>query len=330
MYTTGYTTSPDFPTTVGGFNQGNTQFNVFLVKFNADGSALDYAVLLGGNYSTYPTGLVVDADRSVYITGYTNSSEFPVSANAFDGSPNGGIDAFLVKINPDSNTLEYSTLIGGSGNDDAWDIAMDAAGDVYLAGSTSSINFPLTPGALTSDKSDHIFVFKFNAATAEVAYSSAFGSGGIHETSALAVDQSGNAYVTGQTPSKTFPVTVGAYDTTYNGTYGTDVFLAELNSTGTALIYASYLGGTEDDYYPDIAVGLDGAVYITGSTHSSNFPVSASAFDSSYNGGNYDLFLTKLTPNGLGEADLVYSTYIGGSSEDWVEGLDVDADGAAL
>jgi hypothetical protein len=329
MYTTGYTISPDFPTTAGGFYLDFTAINVFLVKFNADGSALDYAVLIGGDYDSYPSGLVVDADGSVFISGYTTTYDFPVTANAFDGSSNGMYDSFLVKIVPDTNTLEYSTLIGGSGNDNAWDIAMDSNGDVYLAGSTSSSNFPLTPGALTSDMSDHIFVFKFTAATAEVAYSSVFGSGGVHETSGLAVDQSGNAYVTGQTPSKTFPVTAGAYDTTYNGPYGSDAFLAVLNPDGSALTYASYLGGTEDEYYPNIAVALDGAVYISGYTHSADFPVSASAFDNSYNGGNYDLFVTKLTPNGLGEADLVYSTYIGGSSFESVEGLDVDADGAA-
>jgi len=330
MYVTGYTASSDFPTTVGGFNV-TPGLNIFFVKFSPDGATLEYAALMGGSTGSVdkPSGIVVDSDHSVYISGSTSCSDFPTSTNAFDLDFNGGVDAFLVKIDPDMNILEYSTFIGGSGNDMANAIAMDSSGDVYVAGYAGSIDFPVTPGALTTDKSDHIFIFKLDAESAAVTYSAVFGSGGLHTTNALAVDEAGNAYITGNTSSKTFPVTTGAYDIDFNQTSGYDGFLAVLNPAGNALTYGSYLGGSESDEGYAIDVGGDGTVYITGVTHSANFPISAAAYDSTYNGGNNDIFVTKMLPAGLGAADLIYSTYIGGSSDDWAFGLDVDSYGTA-
>ena len=184
---------------------------------------------------------------------------------------------------------------------------MDGSGHAYITGSTSSNNFPTTPGAFdTTYDAVEAFVTKFNLDGSALSYSTFLG--GADQGSGIAIDSEGNAYVVGQTHADNLPATAGAFDTTYNG--GSDAFVVKLNSTGSGLHYATYLGGTGGDFASGIALDAFNVPYVAGYTRSNDFPTTPFAFDGIANGGE-DVFITKLTPNGTG---LVYSTYLGGSS----------------
>jgi Calx-beta domain/Beta-propeller repeat/Carboxypeptidase regulatory-like domain len=217
--------------------------------------------------------------------------------------------------------LAYSTYLGGSGSDEGNDIAVDSAGNMYVAGSAGSANFPTTPGAFQTREAGGGFVTKLNATGSARIYSTYLSGGAI---ASMALDSAGNAYVTGFTQSSSLPTTPGAISNTLNGIQ--DGFVTKLNPTGSALIYSTYLGGSSFDAGDGIAVDSAGNAYITGHTSSSNFPT-ANAFDDSL-GGSVDVFVTKLNTAGTA---LVYSTYLGGDGEDTSSGstwTDVAVDSA--
>ena len=337
-YVTGRTSSTDFPTTAGAFDTSyNGGGDAFVTKLNPAGSSLAYSTYLGGSSDDEGAGIAVDSAGSAYVTGFTESADFPTTAGAFDTSYNGGGDAFVTKLNPAGSSLTYSSYLGGSGFDSGGSgIAVDSSGAAYLTGNAGSIDFPTTAGAFDTSYNGGIedaFVTKLNPAGSGLAYSSYLGGSDLDSGRGIAVDSAGAAYVTGETSSTDFPTTAGAFDTSFNGggdLLGDDAFVTKLNPAGSGLAYSSYLGGSQDDPGVGIAVDSAGAAYVTGRTTSTDFPTTAGAFDTSFNGtgpfGDGDAFVIKLNPAGSG---LAYSSYLGGSSDDFGSGIAVDSAGAA-
>ncbi|MEW4228873.1 SBBP repeat-containing protein, partial [Priestia megaterium] len=282
---------------------------------------LIYSTYLGGSDLDVGFGIAVDAGGNTYISGYTQSANFPTTAGAFDTTYNDNVDAFVTKLNPTGSALVYSTYLGGSDSDQGLGIAVDTGGNAYVTGYTQSANFPTTAGAFDTTYNDNgdAFVTKLNPTGSALVYSTYLGGSDSDLGLGITVDTGGNAYVTGYTQSANFPTTAGAFDTTYNN--NADAFVTKLNPTGSALVYSTYLGGTDSDQGSAIAVDAGGNAYVTGYTQSANFPTTAGAFDTTYN-DNGDVFVTKLNPTG---SALVYSTYLGGSDLDVGLGIAVDA-----
>ncbi len=308
-YVTGCTYSSDFPTTPGAFDTThNGSYDAFVAKLNPAGSTLAYATFLGGGGNDYGEAIAVDGSGAAYVTGWSESSGFPTTPGAFDRTWNDGYDAFVTKLKPAGSALAYATFLGGGDWDDGWAIAVDGGGAAYVTGYTNSPDFPATPGAFDTTHNGYwdAFVAKLNPAGSALAYAAFLGGSGWDYGWAIAVDGSGAAYVTGVTWSSDFPATPGALDTScgtdgdcnYDGsaTYG-DGFVAKLNPTGSALAYATFLGGSRDDRGDGIAVDADGNTYVTGYTESPDFPATPGAFDATHN-GSYDAFVAKLAMGG--------------------------------
>ncbi|MFB3895544.1 MAG: SBBP repeat-containing protein [bacterium] len=339
-YIIGGTLSDNFPATSGAFDvtyNGGTNFgDVIISKLNANGTGLIYSTYLGGGNDDYGAGIAVDSSGYVYVTGYTASVlTFPTTTNAIDRSFNGGADdAFISKLNSNGTGLVYSTFLGGSGYDEAYSIALDNSGNAYITGGTSSSDFPTTSGAFDSSYNGgniygDSFVSKLNADGTSLVYSTYLGGSDGDSGVDIAVDTSGNAYLTGFTKSTDFPTTTGAFDTAcnQNNSDASDSFVSKLNSTGTALLYSIFLGGRNDDYGYSIAIDKSGNAYVTGYTLSySDFPITADAYDTtSINIDSYgDAFITGLNASGTA---LLYSTYMGGGYEDWGTAITVDNSG---
>ena len=312
------------------YNGGGT-LDVFVTKLNPTGSGLVYSTYLGGSNHEYANGIAIDSSGNAYITGVTYSTDFPTTAGAFDTTFNGGqYDAFVTKLNATGSGLVYSTYLGGSFDDVGYGIAIDSSGNAYLTGFTTFTDFPTTAGAfdITYNGGQYdAFVTKLNATGSGLVYSTYLGGSESHDIGfGIAIDSSGNAYVTGYTISGDFPTTAGAFDTTYNGGFGSDVFITKLNATGSGLVYSTYLGGSAQGQDIGRGITLDGSgnAYVTGYTLSTDFPTTSGAFDTTYNGGAHDVFITKLNATGSG---LVYSTYLGGSFDDRGNGIAIDGSG---
>jgi hypothetical protein len=288
---------------------------------------LVYSTYVGGNNLDESYAVAVDATGSAYIAGYTYGN-FPTTAGVYDGSYAGNVDAFVTKLNPAGTTLVYSTYIGGSGIDIARDLTIDASGAVYITGETTSSNYPRRNAYDNFYGGGYdVFVTKLNPAGDDLVYSTYLGASNNERGLSIAVDASGSAYVTGVAQFGGFPTTLGAYDRTYNGG-NSDVFVTKFTPDGTALAYSTYIGGASDvEEGFGIAVDASGSAYITGYTESNDFPTTAGAYDTTYNGGNFqgDAFVSKLNPAG---DDLVYSTYLGGNRDDFGMGIAVDSTGA--
>ena len=276
-YVTGHTRSSNFPM-VGSPIQGTltSSFgNAFVIKLNPAGTTLSYSTYLGGTSDdSYGHGIVVDTTGSAYVTGRTSSSSFPGTAgNSIQSTLSGFTDAFVTKLNPAGTALIYSTYLGGSLGDVSNGIAIDAAGNAYVTGSTGSANFPVTAGNSVQGSAAGLgdaFVTKLNPAGTALAYSTYLGSHRADEGNGIAVDTVGSAYVTGQTTYPDFPGTAGS---TYGGGPA-DAFVTKLNPAGTALD-STYLGGVDSERGHGIAVDAAGNAYVTGLTHSSHFPGTA-------------------------------------------------------
>jgi len=323
-YVTGYTSSTDFPTTPDAFDvsYNGGDYDAFVIKLDPAGSTLVYGTLLGGSSSDRAYGIAMDEASSVYMTGDTLSTDFPVTSDAFDMSFNGNPsywDAFVVKLNPAGSGLIYSTYLGGNASDWGFAIAVDKVNSAYVIGDAFSSDFPTTPGAFSTGNR-LTFVVKLNSAGSDLAYSTFLGDdSSSNEGCDIAVDWAGNAYVTASTSSGGFPTTPGAFDTSHNGGYF-DAFVIKLNPAGSELTYATFLGGSSYDHGSGIAVDGAGNVYATGYTESADFPTMLDAFDTTQN-GNYDAFVVKLDPTG---STLAYATFLGGSDGDLRLGIAVD------
>jgi hypothetical protein len=289
--------------------------------------SLGYSTYLGGSQVEYALGIAVDGSGNAYVTGRTFSNDFP-TANPFQShnmTRNG--TAFVTKFNSTGTALVYSTYLGGSYSDRGTGIAVDGSGSVYVAGTTGSSDFP-TVNAFQSSMTTggDAFLAKLSPDGSALLYSTYIGGAGGNLGNGLAVDGSGNAYVTGNTYSASFPTTPGAFQTALRGAQ--DAFVTKINPSlagAASLVYSTYLGGSYRDIAYGIAVDGSGNTYVTGETGSIDFPTTAGAFQS-VNRGNTNAFMTKL--NAAGSA-LVYSTYLGGSRQDYGYGIAVDGSGNA-
>ncbi len=332
-YVTGSATSSNFPT----LNPYQTTFqggydDAFVTKLSSSGNSLIYSTYLGGGDYDEGFGIAVDGSGNAYVTGVTQSTGFP-TMNPYQTTFQGGYcDAFVTKFSSSGNSLIYSTYLGGEDGDYGFGIAVDGSDNAYVTGDTWSLDFP-TSNAYQSTfqgADDYYggdaFVTALSSSGNNLIYSTYLGGVGGDGGSGIAVDGNDNAYVTGMTTSSNFP-TLNAYQVTFQGGYS-DVFVTKISDTGKGLIYSTYLGGGgnwEEGY--SIAVDGGGNAYVTGMTASSNFPI-LNAYDASFNGGtwNGDAFVTKLSGSG---SRLIYSTYLGGESDDYGSGVAVDGSGNA-
>jgi uncharacterized protein (TIGR03437 family) len=337
--------------------------HICVAKLNAAGSAVVYSAYLGGSGQDFVLGIAVDPAGNAYVTGRTDSRDFPVPPGA---PPNSGSSAFVTKLNSSGNALAYSIFIGGNGMTTGSAIAVDSLGSAYITGQTSSTNFPTTPGAVEATwrapGTGKAFVAKVNAPGNNFVYATYLGAGSNAAGTGIAVDSSGNAYVAGWA-SAGFPTTVGAFQTTnpYAGAIG---FVSKLNGSGTGLLYSTYVGGggggvavdsfgsayitgpgflaklnpagnaltysthfglnTNEVLAVGVAVDSAGNATVTGYTNSTNFPTTADAVQRAYGGGMFDAFVTKVDAAG---SAILYSTYLGGSATDMGAAVAADSSG---
>jgi hypothetical protein len=316
-YVTGDTGSSNFPTVnalqlaIGGDR------DAFVIKLTADGAALSYSTYFGGSRSEDGLGIAVDKQGQAYVTGNTESSDFPTK-NALQPTFSGGIwDAFVAQLTADGAALRYSTYLGGSGSDQGNGIVVGERGQAYVTGNSDSSDFP-TKNALQPAIGGNFdaFVAQLTADGAALRYSTYLGGSSNDSGTGIAVDKRGQAYVIGNTESSDFP-TKNALQPTFGGIG--DAFVAQLTADGAALRYSTYLGGGSNDSGTGIAVDKRGQAYVVGSTLSSDFPTK-NALQPAI-GGNFDAFVAQLTADG---AALRYSTYLGGNSFEVGHGIAVD------
>lgn len=316
----GHTNSSGFPTTVGAYSGtyvGN--LDLFVTQFKNDNSTLKFSTFIGATGDELCYDMHVDKNNFIYITGYFTSFDFPTTAGAYDQSVNGEYDAFITKLDSNGSSLIYSTMIGSDLHDVGHDIDVDTSGNAYLAGLTYSAAFPLTVGSFdhTFAAPSEAFVLKLNSTGSSLIYSTFLGGNELDKAAAIEVDPTGAVYVAGTTNSSNFPTTPGAFDVS-DDLYR-DVFVSKLNSTGSALIFSTYLGGDSDDEATSIQLDGNNRLYITGTTSSTDFPTTGGVYDITYNGWD-DVFVTRLNNTG---SSLTYSTYFGGTGHDRAEALTV-------
>ncbi|MFZ0823455.1 MAG: SBBP repeat-containing protein, partial [Terriglobales bacterium] len=291
-YVTGSTCSTNFPTMnpLQAANAGG--YDAFVAEINPSGSALVYSTYLGGSGDDPGTGIAVDGSGNAYVTGQTNSTNFPTMNPLQAANAGGNDDAFVAKLNASGSALIYSTYLGGSGADGGTGIAVDSSDNAYVTGYTASTDFPtMNPlQAAYGGGGYDTFVAEINPSGSALVYSTYLGGSGVDHGSGIAVDSTGNAYVTGYTASTDFP-TMNPLQAAYGGG-SDDAFVAKLNPLGSALVYSTYLGGSHDDDGLGIAVDSSGNAYATGQTNSTDFPTMNPLQPT--NGGGYDVFVAKI------------------------------------
>lgn len=321
-YLTGFTSSEDFPTVNPYQSDRGPSQTAFVSKLNATGTALVYSTYLGGSRNNAGFGIAVDAAGSAIVTGQTFSDDFPV-LNAIQPTYGGDMDGFVTKLSADGASLVYSTYLGGTGGDSGAAVAVDSAGNAYVAGGSNSLDFPTLNSIRSPSEATlpDIIVAKLTPAGAFI-YSTYIGASSGESAFGIAVDASGAAYVSGQTESADFPVTSGAFDTSFAGGV-LDGFVLKLNPAGSAIVYSTYIGGSGFDETLGIAVTPAGEAWVTGVTDSLDLPTLHPL--QAVSTGPPDAFVVKLNTTGGG----FFSTYLGGSGFDSGIGIGLDAFGNA-
>jgi hypothetical protein len=311
-YVTGFTDSATFPGVNGSSIQpanggGATPAAAFVTKINPAGTAIVYSTFLGGSGSDQGWSIAVDGAGNSYVTGETSSPTFPgVSGSSLQPANGGFKDAFVTKINPAGTAIVYSTFLGGGGDDTGRGIAVDSAGSVYLTGQTSSTTLPgvnsnsIQPANGGGFSPYDAFVTKLNPTGTAIVYSTFLGNSGVETGVSIAVDSAGDAYVTGETDSTTFPGVNANSIQPANGGGVADAFVTKINPTGTAIIYSTFLGSSGTDEGLGIAIDGAGNPYVAGNTDSTTFPgVDGSSLQPANGGGFKDGFVTKIKEPGL-------------------------------
>jgi hypothetical protein len=323
IYVAGLTSSSDFPTTAGAYDENhNGDRDAFVLKLSNNLMTLEASTFLGGTGMDWGRSIAINAGY-VYVTGETRSSDFPTTAGAYDGSYNGGIsDGFVSKLSNDLKTLNASTFIGGNGYDIPHSHYISPDGNyIYITGQTYSPDFPVTSGVYDGSYNGGTdgFISKLTNDLKTLSASTFIGTAGTDYGSSITLDGIGNVYVAGATNSSNFPTTPGTYKESLNG--GTDVFISKLSNNLTSVIASTFLGGNDEDGCYSIALDESGNVYVNGLTKSSDFPATPGAYSKNNKGGN-DAFISKLTGN---LNTLSASTFLGGSNLD--TSLDFALDG---
>ncbi len=351
-YVAGWTQSNNFPlASQNGPPPGSP--TVFLAKLDVSGSSLVYADYIGGSSENYPAAMVMDSSNHVFITGYTYSSDFPM-VNAYQSNIAGGTDGFITEVAADGASLLYSSYLGGSSYDFPYAIALDGSGNIYVAGTTYSLDFPTSANAfqtiafpnsdggygeygflskLTPDGS--ALVYSTYYAGSETVLTTCYGGpclpGPYSSISGVAVDGSGNAYVAGVTSTYDFPVTEGAYQTSNATNYDPSVgVVGKFDSSGN-LVYSTYFAAGPNNYdfnLSAVAVDSAGSAYIVGTIYPgyNGLPITTpNLCDPTLSGCSWG-FITKFDPTG---STLVYSTYLGANVDVNPQSIQVDASGDA-
>lgn len=296
-----------------------------------------YSHLLGGLMNDEAYSIAIDNKGCAYVTGFTESKDFPTTEGAFDRSYNEKMsahargDVFVTKIDPNGKIV-YSTFLGGKTGDIAYSIVVDEEGCAYITGMTLSSDFPVTRGAInriynsrSHSGAEDAFIAKLSPDGSSLLYSTFLGGEGNDCGLSIALDEEKNIYVTGITNSWNFPVTKGALKENLEYYHPTNGFITKISPDGGKLIYSTFFGGSSDDFCYFLALDKEGCVYITGTAGSLNFPITENAFDKSRE-GNSDAFISKLSPDG---SALIYSTFLGGNEGDGGISIAVDEDGYA-
>ena len=335
VYVTGVTDSTNFPT-ASPLHASSGGKDVFVLKLNAAGNSLLYSTYLGGSADDVGNAIAVDVSGNAYVTGGTGSINFPTTPMALQTALRGTQNAFVTVLNPTGSALVYSTYLGGSGGDSGFGIAVDPKGQAHAVGETNSPNFP-TVAAIQASLSPSnqsnftclpgpcpdAFVAAIDATGSSLVYSTYLGGGASDEANGVAVDATGSAYVVGDTFSTQFPVTAGVFQSSLGGL--NSAFVSRFDPTGN-LLFSTYLGGSQGGSGSTstiglaVAVDLPGNAYVTGTTDSTNFPVTANAYQSK-NAGNFNAFVAKLNPTGTA---LPYASYVGGNTNDSGNAIAVD------
>lgn len=329
-YVTGFSRSSDFPSPTR-LTPFNATEDILVVKVNASGTAIVYATLFGGTSDDEGHGIAVDAAGNAFIAGQSASFDYPTTPGAFQNchsisctAPTGTWDFVVAKLNPDGNALVYSTFIGrADDNEHRASLAIDGAGHAYVTGATLSPAFP-TANAVQPAFGGGTFdavVVKLDPAGSGLVYSTFLGGEADEKGFGIAVDPSGNAYVTGRTTSLAFPIANALQPAK---AASLDAFVTKLNAAGTAFVYSTYLGGDNVDMGDGIKADATGHAYVVGTTQSTDFPTVGQIPGAQ--GSGADAFVAKLDPAG---AALIYSTYVGGNNHDFAHGIAVDPGGNA-
>ena len=324
----GSTTSFNFPAVNAVQRTLRGSRDAFVARLNAQGNGFLFATYYGGSGVDIANAVAVDPFQAVYIAGETVSTDFPV-VSPYQASNAGLTDAFLVRFNP-NGTVFYATYLGGSGDDRALGVAVNSERAPFVAGGTTSVNFPRVNAAqpVFGGQMD-AFLTKFRSGGNALQYSTTLGgSGGTaafpEQATAVAVDSFGSAYLTGTTPSPDFPLS-SANKALLQGPL--DIFVAKFSPPGSALPYSTFMGGSSVDYATGIAVDATGSAYVTGQTSSWDYPVVRGLAGQTSFRGMFDAFLSKLNPSGVGFA---YSTFLGGAGADTANAVAVDSIGQAF
>ncbi|MDQ6677201.1 MAG: SBBP repeat-containing protein [Acidobacteriota bacterium] len=316
----GRTASTDFPA-VNAFQSTNYGANnAFVVRLDPAASSMVFSTYVGGSTDDRGYALALDRQGSVYLTGAASSTDFPTSQGAAQSNLRGGLDAFVVKFDY-SGAAQFSTLLGGGSDDQAFGIAVDSNGNSYIAGQTNSDSFPQAKAPYQHSRHGGLdaFLSEISNDGTTLLFSTFIGGSGDDSAGGVAVDLSGNAYVVGTTASSDFPIPNQSYNTGFNGG-AADIFVVKYFPGGQNIAWATFLGSHGTDDGNAIAVDPNGNVYVAGDTNSSQYPVTRDAIQPNRAGG-YDAVLSVLDTNGL---NLNYSTYYGGSGDDSALGVALD------
>ncbi|MBN2153826.1 MAG: SBBP repeat-containing protein, partial [Candidatus Lokiarchaeota archaeon] len=288
-----------------------------------DPIVLTFSTYVGGGAGDYGQSVAVDLSGFVYVAGYTTSVNFPTQNPYMTDPGDGTSDVFVMKMDPATPSLVYSTYLGGSSNDEAKAIAIDSAGNAYICGQSNSVNYPLSllHHIQTYQVGYDVIVTKLNATGNGLVYSTYLGGTGNDMGYSIAVDQEAYAYVTGVTGSTSFPTQNPYMTDPGDGT--DDGFVAKIDPSGDSLVYSTYLGGDGLDRLFDICVSPAGHAYVTGYTLSTNYP---RLNELCLPAAGQEAVVTKLGPGG---DTLEYSTYLGGASTDIAFAIAVDEAGSA-
>ncbi len=329
IYIAGSTNRSDLPTTPGAFQpvyQGED--DSFVVKLSATGSSLLYCTYVGGTGIDYPFDLEVDSEGKAYVTGSSQSDDFPTTPSAYGQTRVSSTMAFVYKLNADATALDYSTYISSGYEVRGHGIQVDANGSAYVVGKAVSTSFPTTPGAFMAAPPQLIdvgFALKLNADASDLIYSTVFGGTGGAEALCCLLDEEQNLIIAGMTSSSDFPVVEGAYQNDLKG--NNDIFVLSLNSMGSALQFSTYIGGNNADEVSgaaEIQVDGEGHAYVLANAGDNGFPTTPGAYQTSARAT--DLVLAKLNTDAT---ELIFATYIGGAASDHGDAFTLDDTGNA-
>jgi len=315
----GYTQSPDFQTTPGCYqneSEGGWR-DAWLLKMNRSGTGLIFSTYISGSGDEFAYDVEVDGNGNIILVGNTDSTDFPITSDAYSSTRNASTDSFILKMLPNGTDLVYSSFIGGNGYDALAGLRFSDDGDLLIFGTTSSTDFYTSAGAydtVMSGLNDMVLMI-MDSNLSLIRHSTLFGSSGFDGMNEAEIAADGDIVLIGYGTG--FPATEGAYDTTANGE--NDIVAARFDPTLSTLVYCTLIGGSDDERTASLELDSNDNLFIAGQTQSTDFPTTKGAYDETYNGSNnVNTFVSKL--DGTGSA-LIYSTFIGGSGSEFNSGL---------